>query len=99
MPSEAAKLTSHCGNTMEVHQWMDTWMVDHVREVRATLRGEQARWISNTHSRVYATREEQIAALRTLCDEMEMLIPEVIRLGGSVPENPRVAVEKRLALL
>jgi len=86
------------GNLCEFHE-MYTWMVNHVREVRAALRGEQVRWISNTHSRVYATREEQVAALRALCDEMEMLMPEVVRLGGYVPKNPRVVVEKRLALL
>jgi hypothetical protein len=45
------------------------------------------------------TREEQIAMLRSLCDEMESLMPQVIAVGGYVPASPRSVIEKRLALL
>jgi predicted nucleotidyltransferase len=51
------------------------------------------------HTRLYATQEEQVAALRRLCDEMEQLMPAVVEMGGSVPPNPRAVVEKRLELL
>ncbi|MEO9027327.1 MAG: hypothetical protein ABI413_00775 [Ktedonobacteraceae bacterium] len=85
------------GDVGEFHMLL-LWMEDNLHELRAALRGEQARWISNTHSRVYATREEQIAALRHLCDEMEALMPAVVELGGYLPPNPRAMVEMRLAL-
>lgn len=75
------------------------WLEDNLLEVRAALRGEQARYISRKHSRVYATQEEQIAALRRLCDEMEALMPAVVDLGGYVPPAPRAMVEMRLELL
>ncbi len=46
-----------------------------------------------------AMGQEQIAALRSLCDEMETLMPRVVALGGYVPRSPRSVVEMRLALL
>jgi hypothetical protein len=40
-----------------------------------------------------------IATLRSLCDEMESLMPHVIALGGYATASPRSVIEKRLALL
>ncbi len=75
------------------------WMDNNIHEVRAALQGKRAPYINHTHSGVYATCEEQVAVLRYLCNEMEGLMPEVVKMGGYVPANPRAMVEKRLELL
>lgn len=86
------------GDLGEFHMLL-LWLEGSLHEVRAALRGEQARYISHTHSQVYATREAQVAALRHLCDEMEQLMPAVEKMGGYLPANPRSMIEKRLELL
>lgn len=70
-----------------------------IHEVLSALQGKRAPYISHTHSLVYATSEEQVVALRRLCDTMEALMLRVVEMGGVVPHNPRVVVEKRLELL
>lgn len=40
-----------------------------------------------------ATPQEGIALVRQLCNEMLALMPEVVKLGGSVPEDPMPVVE------
>lgn len=86
------------GDLIEFHMLL-LWLEGNLHELRAALRGEQARYISHTHSRIYTTQEEQVAALRRLCDEMEDLMPEVVDLGGYLPPAPRAMVEMRLDLL
>lgn len=78
---------------------MMRWLEDSIREVRAALRGEQAPFTKASRIQLLVTQEEQIAALRSVCDEMETLIPQVIESGGYVSSSPRSAVELRLALL
>jgi hypothetical protein len=75
------------------------WLEENIREVQAALRGGRTTYVSHSHSQIYTTQEDQVAALRQLCDEMEALMPQVIKLGGYVPSSPRSMVEKRLALL
>jgi len=75
------------------------WLEENIREVQAALRGERASYVSHSHSRIYTIQQDQVAALRQLCDEMEALMPQVIELGGYVPSSPRSMVEMRLALL
>ena len=95
-----------CGNVMnlladdliEFHMLL-LWLEENIREVQAALLCERASYVSHTHSRIYTTQKEQIAALRQLCDQMEALMPRVIELGGYVPTSPRSMVERRLALL
>ncbi|GCE20044.1 hypothetical protein [Dictyobacter kobayashii] len=70
-----------------------------ILEVRAALKGEKQKYLSNLYSASYATWEEQVTALLRLCDEMEELMPAVVEIGGYVPFSPRAAVEKRLAIL
>jgi hypothetical protein len=76
-----------------------TWLEKSIREVEAALKGEQAQFTKASRIQLYTTQEEQVAALRSLCDEMEALMPEVVKLGGYVPIDPRSLIEKRLALL
>jgi hypothetical protein len=70
-----------------------------IREVRSALQGKRAPYLNHTHSRVYATSEEQVAVMRQYCDEMELLMPDVLKIGGYVQAHPRAMVEKRLELL
>jgi hypothetical protein len=86
------------GDLSEFHMLL-LWLDNGIHEVRSALRGERAPYVSHTHSRVYATTEEQVAVLRHQCDEMESLMPEVVKMGGYVPANPRSMVEKRLELV
>lgn len=65
-------------------------------QVQAVVDGTS--W-TETHIRLYATQEEQVAALRALCDKMEKLMPVVVEPGSYLPLNPRTIVEKRLELL
>lgn len=75
------------------------WLEDSIREVRAALKCERAQFTKATRIELYTTQEEQIAALRRLCDEMEELMPIVEKKGGYLPPDPRSIVEKRLELL
>jgi hypothetical protein len=44
------------------------------------------------------TREEQIAAVNELGERMLALMPEVVALGGHVPESPMVTISYLLNL-
>jgi len=81
------------------YQTLLRWLEGNIRETRAALRGERTSFTKASRIKLYCTREEQIATLRSLCDEMESLMPQVIALGGYVPASPRTVIEKRLALL
>jgi len=76
-----------------------TWLENSIREVRAALKGEHAQFTKASRIQLYTTQEEQVAALRRLCDEMERLMPAVVEMGGYLPTNPRAMVEMRLQLL
>ncbi|GHO51342.1 hypothetical protein [Ktedonospora formicarum] len=69
-----------------------------VREVQAALMGERLPF-QKLPSRLYVTLEEQISALRGVCNEMEALMPQVVAAGGYVPSSPRLALERRLDML
>lgn len=42
--------------------------------------------------------QEEIALVRRFCNEMLSLMPEVIKLGGHVPEDPISVIEKWLSM-
>ena len=86
------------GDLIEFHMLL-LWLEESIREVQTALHGERPPYISHSHSRVFITQEEQVAALRRRCDNMEALMPQVIELGGYVPSSPHSIVEMRLALL
>ncbi len=85
------------GDLTQFHQLL-TWLKRSIREVKAALQFKEAPYL-HIDQELYFTQAECIVALRQLCDEMEELMPEVIALGGYVPSEPCVIVEKRLALL
>lgn len=86
------------GDIVEFHTLM-RWLENSLREVRAALRREQASFTKASRIQFLTTREEQVALLRSLCDEMETLMPQVVASGGYVPTSPRSTIELRLALL
>lgn len=83
---------------VEFHTLM-RWLENSLREVRAALRRELASFTKDSRIQLLTTREEQVALLRSLCDEMETLMLQVVAAGGYVPDSPRSAIELRLALL
>src|SRR5215469_7523883 len=95
---------SHCSvnllrrDLVKYHRLLN-WLHSSIREVQAALKGEQAPYRGSSYVTFYPTQEEQVAALRQLCDEMEALMPQVTQLGGYVPPSPRSVIEMRLALL
>jgi hypothetical protein len=86
------------GDVVQFHTVM-RWLEDSLREVQAALRGELAPFTKASRIQLLTTQEEQVAVLRSLCDEMEVLMPQVVAQGGYVPASPRSAIELRLALL
>ncbi|GCE15376.1 hypothetical protein [Tengunoibacter tsumagoiensis] len=86
------------GHLSQYHMLL-MWLEESIREVQAALKGEYPQFTKASRIQLYTTQEEQIAALRRLCDKMENLMPSVVEMGGSAPQNPRVVVEKRLELL
>jgi Putative nucleotidyltransferase DUF294 len=74
-----------------------SWLKDAIRKVNYALEFKVPPFKRNWPEVCY-TLAERATALRQLCDEMEQLVPVVVAFGGSVPTEPRMVVEKRLAL-
>jgi hypothetical protein len=64
-----------------------------VWEVRRLVAGEPDRWLKGSFVSMAKTRETQIASVRHVCQEMLELMPEVEKLGGSVPVSPISTIE------
>lgn len=86
-------------NHMAQFHMLLMWLEESIREVQAALKGEHAQFTKASRVYLYPTQTEQVAALRRLCDEMEALMPAVVKMGGYLPLDPRAIVEKRLTLL
>jgi hypothetical protein len=86
------------GDLVQFHTLL-RWLEDSIREVRAALKGERAVFTKTSHINLYCTQEEQVATLRALCDAMDALAPDIVKLGGFVPTSPRSVIEMRLQLL
>lgn len=76
-------------------------------EITEYLRNDErfvAAWLAGSYGRGEQTWQSDldihvVVAEGLLCDEMEQLMPAVVEMGGYVPFEPRVIVEKRLELL
>jgi hypothetical protein len=80
-------------------QAMLTALREHVERARRLIAGEPPRFRRYAPAMsLAATPAAQAAAVRALCDEMEALMPEVVRLGGEVPQGARAQVERWLAV-
>lgn len=62
-------------------------------EVRRLVAGEPDRWLKGSLVNMAKTRETQIASVRHVCQEMLAVMPEVEKLGGSVPVSPMSTIE------
>jgi hypothetical protein len=74
-----------------------SWLKDSIRKVKYALVLKEPPYKRDRPEICY-TLAKRFAVLRQLCDEMESLMPAVVEFGGYVPSEPRVVVEKRLAL-
>jgi predicted nucleotidyltransferase len=83
------------GDLVNFHLLLD-WLSNGLRKTQAILQGEP--FIERREGKLFLTREEQLAALRTLCERMLALMPEVTRIGGYVPDKPMAVIEQRIAI-
>jgi hypothetical protein len=86
------------GDLVQFHTLL-RWLEDSIREVSAALKGERAAFTKSSGINLCCTQEDQVATLRALCDAMEALAPDIVKLGGFVPTSPRSVIEMRLQLL
>ena len=84
------------GDLTSFHIMID-WLHNALGEAQAALHGTSHAYQRPTT--LLLTREEQVAALRDLCQRMVELMPEVVTIGGYVPDAPMAAIEARLALI
>ncbi|MCP4429334.1 MAG: nucleotidyltransferase domain-containing protein [Chloroflexi bacterium] len=79
------------------HHFLD-WLHGILRSVRRLVAGEPDRWIRGAQAKMSVTREDQITAVRQICQEMLNVMPDVQRMGGSVPDSPMDTMETLLLL-
>ncbi len=72
------------------------WLYNNLRETQAILNGEPFEF--RREANLFLSREEQCSALHNLCERMLALMPEVVRMGGYLPEEPMAVIEKRMAI-
>jgi len=68
-----------------------------IQDVKKRLVGESWRY-KRTDYPLAGTLQEQVALVRQLCNEMLALMAEVVRLGGSVPDDPMSIIEVWLSM-
>lgn len=68
-----------------------------IQEVKKGIAGESWHYERIDYPLV-STMQEQVTVVRQLCDEMLASMPEVVRLGGSVPDDPMSVIEVWLSM-
>lgn len=66
------------------HNLLD-WLHGILAEVKRLVAGKVSRYQRGSLVGAMTTREEQVAAVRRVCEQMLALMPEVEKLGGCVP--------------
>lgn len=84
------------GDLTSFHIMLD-WLHNALGETQAALNGKLPSYQRETT--LLLTHEDQVAALRDLCQRMVELMPEVAIIGGYIPDAPMAVIEARLALL
>lgn len=69
-----------------------------IQDVKKRIVGESWRYKRIDYPLVSAM-QEQVALVRQFCDEMLALMPDVVRLGGSVPDDPMSVIEVWLSMV
>ncbi len=68
-----------------------------IQDVKKRIIGESWQYRRVDYPLV-GTMQEQVALVRQFCQEMLALMPEVARLGGSIPEDPMSVIEVWLSM-
>ena len=68
-----------------------------IQDVKKRLVGEDWQYKRADYP-LASTMQEQVALVRQLCNEMLGLMPEVVKLGGSVPDDPMSVIEVWLSM-
>jgi predicted nucleotidyltransferase len=81
------------GDLVNFHLLLD-WLHNGLRETQAVM---QSKPFTYRHeAKLLLTREEQLSTLHHLCERMLALMPEVVQMGGYVPDMPMPVIEKRM---
>ena len=80
------------------HKSLD-WLHGLVDSVKRLTAGEAPRYRGGSLVGMATTLEEQVEAVRQVCERMLELMPEVKGLGGRVPASPMSAIEILLRLV
>lgn len=68
-----------------------------IQQVKKHIAGENWQY-QNTKYPLAKTLQEEVALVRHFCNEMLVLMPEVVKLGGHVPEEPMSIIELWLSM-
>lgn len=85
------------GDGVFVTQWLEQ-LHRIVREIERHLRQEPWTYSRGPLSRLLPTREKQIESIRSLCQRVQTLAPQVEKLTGTAPVVPLGEIETLLAL-
>jgi len=80
------------GDGVFVNSWLEA-LTKMVPEVERQITGQAWQYKRGSYTELRITPEEQITAIRLLCDRMESLKQALERLGGHVPESPMTTIE------
>ncbi len=69
-----------------------------IQDVKKRIIGESWQYTRMDYPLV-GTMQEQVALVRQFCHEMLTLMPEVAKLGGSIPEDPMSVIEVWLSMV
>jgi hypothetical protein len=69
-----------------------------VREIERHIRREPWNYVRGSLSRLQSTPEKQVESIRSLCQKMQTLAPQVEHFTGIVPALPMEEIEALLAL-
>ena len=75
-----------------VNTWLEV-LAKLLSEVELKIKGQAWQYKRGSRTKLAITLEEQIAAIRHLCKQMESLQQELASLGGYVSESPMTTIE------
>jgi hypothetical protein len=80
------------GDDVFVNTWIEQ-LTKMVFEVDRRIKAQTWQYKRGSYTELSRTREQQITAIRHICERMENLKQEVARQGGYVPESPMKTIE------
>ena len=86
------------GDGVYANTWLEQ-LAKLVPEVERQIRGQAWRYKRGSLLTLKTTPEEQIAAIRQLCKQMEALTQDLVKLGGHVSESPMTLIETLIAIV